>query len=120
MLPHRARLRACGRELRAAGLAVRCPVSGVRLGLPGRFQAASGAGLRELGRLAEAVDELLEDSFRAACPSAHMDGAYEKVLARAHGARLALRLLPPYQGATEDAYRRFEAGLGRLPGLEAQ
>ena len=94
-------------------------LSGVRLGLPGRFQAASGAGLRELGRLAEAVDELLEDSFSAARPSAHMDGAYEKVLARAHGARLALRLLPPYQGATEDAYRRFEAGLSSLPGLEA-
>jgi dihydrodipicolinate synthase/N-acetylneuraminate lyase len=94
-------------------------LSGVRLGLPGRFQAARGAGLRELGRLAEAVDELLEDSFRAACPSAHMDGAYEKVLARAHGARLALRLLPPYQGATEDAYRRFEAGLGLLPGLDS-
>ena len=94
-------------------------LSGVRLGLPGRFQAARGAGLRELGRLAEAVDELLEDSFSAACPSAHMDGAYEKVLARAHGARLALRLLPPYQGATEDAYRRFEAGLSSLPGLEA-
>jgi hypothetical protein len=86
----------------------------------GRFQAARGAGLRELGRLAEAVDELLEDSFRAACPSAHMDGAYEKVLARAHGARLALRLLPPYQGATEEAYRRFEAGLGLLPGLDSQ
>jgi len=93
-------------------------LSGVRLGLPGRFQAARGAGLRELGRLAGAVDELLEDSFSAACPSAHMDGAYEKVLARAHGARLALRLLPPYQGATEDAYRRFEAGLSSLPGLE--
>jgi len=93
-------------------------LSGARLGLPGRFRAARGAGLRELGRLAEAVDELLEDSFSAACPSAHMDGAYEKVLARAHGARLALRLLPPYQGATEDAYRRFEAGLSSLPGLE--
>jgi len=37
----------------------------------------------------------------------------------AHGARLALRLLPPYQGATEDAYRRFEAGLGLLPGLDS-
>ena len=93
-------------------------LSGVRLGLPGRFRAARGAGLRELGRLAGAVDELLEDSFSAARPSAHMDGAYEKVLARAHGARLALRLLPPYQGATEDAYRRFEAGLSSLPGLE--
>jgi hypothetical protein len=39
------------------------------------------------------------------CPSAHMDGAYEKVLARAHGARLALRLLPPYRGVTENIER---------------
>jgi len=93
-------------------------LSGVRLGLPGRFTAARDAELRELGRLTEAIDELLEESFRAACPSAHMDGAYEKVLARAHGARLALRLLPPYQGASEDAYRRFESGLSLLAGLD--
>jgi dihydrodipicolinate synthase/N-acetylneuraminate lyase len=93
-------------------------LSGARLDLPGRFMAARGASLRELGALAKAIDELLEDSFRAACPAAHMDGAYEKVLARAHGARLALRLLPPYQGASEEAYRRFESGLGLLPGLE--
>ena len=65
-------------------------MSGVRLGLPGRFRAARGAGLRELGRLAEAVDEPLEHSFRAACPSVHVDGAYEKVLARPHGAGLGL------------------------------
>jgi dihydrodipicolinate synthase/N-acetylneuraminate lyase len=95
-------------------------LSGVRLGLPGRFRAARGDELRALGRLAQAVDELLEDSFRTACPSAHMDGAYEQVLARAHGAWLALRLLPPYQGATEDAWRRFESGLSRLPGLGTQ
>jgi dihydrodipicolinate synthetase family protein len=93
-------------------------LSGLRLDLPGRFKTARGAGLRELGRLAAAVDELLEESFLAGCPSAHMDGAYEKVLARAHGARLALRLLPPYQGATEDAYRRFESGLSQLAGLD--
>jgi hypothetical protein len=49
-----------------------------------------------------------------------MDGAYEKVLARAHGARLDLRLLPPYRGATEDAYRRFETGLRLLPGLDVE
>jgi hypothetical protein len=95
-------------------------LSGARLGLPGRFRAVRGAGLRELGRLAGAVDGLLEDSFRAACPPAHMDGAYEKVLARAHRATPALRLLPPYQGATDDAYRRFEAGLSLLPGLDVK
>jgi dihydrodipicolinate synthase/N-acetylneuraminate lyase len=100
-----------------AGCGLLVSLSGARLGLPGRFQAARGDGLRALGQLAAAIDELLEDSFRAACPAAHMDGAYEKVLARAHGARLPLRLLPPHQGATEDAWRRFEAGLGQLPGL---
>jgi dihydrodipicolinate synthase/N-acetylneuraminate lyase len=94
-------------------------LSGVRLDLPGRFRAARDDALRELGRLAGAVDDLLEESFRADCPSAHMDGAYEKVLARAHGAGLALRLLPPYRGASDDAYRRFEAGLGMLVGLDA-
>jgi hypothetical protein len=47
-----------------------------------------------------------------------MDGAYEKVLARAHGARLDLRLLPPYQGASEEACRRFESGLRLLAGLD--
>ena len=68
--------------------------------------------------LAEAIDELLEESFRDACPSAHMDGAYEKMLARAHGARLALRLLPPYQGASEQACRQFESGLRLLAGID--
>jgi dihydrodipicolinate synthase/N-acetylneuraminate lyase len=93
-------------------------LSGVRLDLPGRFIAARDSELLSLGRLAVAVDELLEECFRFESPAAHMDGAYEKVLARAHGARLALRLLPPYQGASEEAYRRFSAGLGLLAGLE--
>ena len=93
-------------------------LSGVRLDLPGRFKAARDDALGELGRLAGAVDDLLEECFRDDCPAAHMDGAYEKVLARAHGAELALRLLSPYQGATEEAYRRFEAGLGLLAGLD--
>jgi hypothetical protein len=48
-----------------------------------------------------------------------MAAAAAPVSRPAHGARLALRLLPPYQGATEDAYRRFEAGLGLLPGLDS-
>lgn len=95
-------------------------LSGARLDLPGRFRAARDAELRELGRLAGAIDELLEESVRDACPSAHMDGAYEKMLARAHGARLALRLLPPYQGASEQACRQFESGLRLLAGLDRQ
>jgi dihydrodipicolinate synthase/N-acetylneuraminate lyase len=94
-------------------------LSGARLDLPGRFARATGASLRELGELAYQVDDLLERCFRETSPEAHMDGAYEKVLARAHGARLPLRLLPPFAGASEEGCRRFLTGLRALPGLEA-
>ena len=93
-------------------------LSGARLDLPARFAVASGDDLRELGRLAYEIDDLLEQCFRATSPQAHMDGAYEKVLARAHGARLPLRLLPPFEGASEDSCRQFLSGLRRLPGLQ--
>jgi hypothetical protein len=107
-----------GRRHAECGLLV--SLSGARLDLPRRFTAARGADLEALGRLAESVDEMLERSFRDECPDAHMDGAYEKVLARAHGAGLPLRLLPPYKGATERACRMFLSGLRQLPGLDGQ
>jgi hypothetical protein len=93
-------------------------LSGARLDLPGRLAAATGTELRRLGELAYRIDDLLEQCFGATCPQAHMDGAYEKVLARAHGARLPLRLLPPFQGATEECCQRFIAGLREIPGLD--
>jgi hypothetical protein len=95
-------------------------LSGARLDLPGRFTSAQGAGLDDLGQLTEAVDELLERSFRDRCPAVHMDGAYETVLARAHGATISRWLLPPYQSATEQVCRRFLAGLRRLLGLDSR
>ena len=94
-------------------------LSGARLDLPRRFAGATGTELRTLGELAYRIDDLLEQCFRETCPQAHMDGAYEKVLARAHGARLPLRLLPPFEGATEECCKRFLAGLRDLPGLDA-
>jgi dihydrodipicolinate synthase/N-acetylneuraminate lyase len=105
------------REYVDCGLLV--SLSGARLDLPQRFADAEGADLRKLGELAYRIDDLLEQCFGDTCPQAHMDGAYEKVLARAHGARLPLRLLPPFEGATEESCRRFVAGLRELPGLDA-
>jgi dihydrodipicolinate synthase/N-acetylneuraminate lyase len=93
-------------------------LSGARLDLPRQFASATGPELQRLGELAYQIDDLLERCFLEACPDAHMDGAYEKVLARAHGARLPLRLLPPFQGATEEGCRQFLAGLAELPGLD--
>jgi dihydrodipicolinate synthase/N-acetylneuraminate lyase len=47
---------------------------------------------------------------------AHMDGAYEKLLAKVHDPRFPLRLLPPYQSTTDEAYARFvETVRERLP-----
>jgi dihydrodipicolinate synthase/N-acetylneuraminate lyase len=93
-------------------------LSGARLDLPQEFACATASELRRLGELAYQIDDLLERCFRDTCPGAHMDGAYEKVLARAHGARLPLRLLPPFQGATEEGCRQFLAELAELPGLQ--
>jgi dihydrodipicolinate synthase/N-acetylneuraminate lyase len=92
-------------------------LSGVRPDLPQRFVSAHGDALRELGDLAYRIDDLLEQCFRETSPHAHMDGAYEKVIARAHGVRLPLRLLPPFEGASEEGCRRFLTGLRSLPGL---
>lgn len=93
-------------------------LSGARLDLPRRFADATGPELRKLGELAYRIDDLLGDCLRKTSSQAHMDGAYEKLLARAHGATLPLRLLPPFEGATEEACRRFLAALRKLPGLD--
>ena len=40
-----------------------------------------------------------------------IDGAYDKIFAKMHDARFPLRLLPPYQGANNDEFRRFVTAL---------
>jgi dihydrodipicolinate synthase/N-acetylneuraminate lyase len=46
----------------------------------------------------------------------HMDGAFEKILAKVLDPKMPLRLLPPYQGATDAAYQDFLAKMReRLP-----
>lgn len=44
-------------------------------------------------------------------PEEHIDGAYDKMLWRLHDGRFPLRLLPPYEGATDEGFNRFEAAL---------
>jgi dihydrodipicolinate synthase/N-acetylneuraminate lyase len=41
------------------------------------------------------------------------DGAYDKIIAKVGEPDFPLRLLPPYQGATEDGYRAYVAELAR-------
>ena len=77
-----------------------------------------------LGLQAEALDVFAELVGRAGAEvgtgalagGPHMDGAYEKVLAKVLDERMPLRLLPPYQQVSEEAYVDFRQRiLERLP-----
>ncbi|MBK8835680.1 MAG: dihydrodipicolinate synthase family protein [Anaerolineae bacterium] len=68
------------------------------------FELLVGSGGAEIGA-----------TFQGA--KAHMDGAYEKALARVLDPNMPLRLLPPYQSVSEAAYRQFVGRVReRLPG----
>jgi dihydrodipicolinate synthase/N-acetylneuraminate lyase len=41
----------------------------------------------------------------------HLDAAYDKLLSKVNDQRFPLRLLPPYEGATENAYLRYRQTL---------
>jgi hypothetical protein len=100
------------RSGRECGLLV--SLSGVRLDLPGRLMAASGGDLDRLDLLFREVHTLLLQCLGADAVAVHMDGAFEKIIARIHGAVMPLRLLPPFLGADVAAFERFRAGLGTL------
>jgi dihydrodipicolinate synthase/N-acetylneuraminate lyase len=54
------------------------------------------------------------NAFGGATP--HMDGAYEKVLAKALDRDMPLRLLPPYQAVSDAGFEEFMRGVkARLP-----
>jgi dihydrodipicolinate synthase/N-acetylneuraminate lyase len=96
------------------------PGLGVRL-----FEAGVGGDRAELFRLqAQALEvfaELVgragaEVGTRALAGGPHMDGAYEKVLAKILDERMPLRLLPPYQQVNEEAFADFRQRVfERLP-----
>jgi dihydrodipicolinate synthase/N-acetylneuraminate lyase len=68
------------------------------------FELLVGSGGAEVGSV----------EFPAANP--HMDGAFEKVLAKVLDPAFPLRLLPPYQAASEGMYEEFLAKMReRLP-----
>ncbi len=90
------------------------------------FEAGVQGDLATLfGIQAEALElfELLVESGGAEVGSAafpgakaHMDGAFEKVLAKVLDPAMPLRLLPPYQAATDAAYEEFRRRIAeRLP-----
>jgi hypothetical protein len=89
------------------------------------FEAGVGGDVATLARIQGQSLELFEllvgsggaevgSPFPGAKP--HMDGAYEKVLARILDPRFPLRLLPPYQSVPEAAADEFRRRVAeRLP-----
>jgi dihydrodipicolinate synthase/N-acetylneuraminate lyase len=88
------------------------------------FEAGVRGDLPTLYRIqAESLDllELLVDGTEVGTttpgPGPHMDGAFEKVLAKVLDPRMPLRLLPPYQSVSDAAFAEFRRRVGeRLPG----
>ncbi len=85
---------------------------------PSRAQEFFAAGVRRDAdalvawqREIAAVRNLLVSSVG---PSAHMDGARDKMHSKLLDPRFPLRLLPPYQGATEAAFERYQSGLRQV------
>lgn len=71
--------------------------------------AARGTVLQEMSRELEHVGAALH---AAAGDSVHMDGAFDKLIIKAHLRTFPLRLLPPYASIDEDRIDRF---LSHLP-----
>lgn len=96
------------------------PWLGVRL-----FEAGVSGDLPTVLRLQTEALEVLEElvgrdgaevGTGALGGGPHMDGAFEKVLARVLDSRMPLRLLPPYESVGDEAYRDFLRRIAeRLP-----
>lgn len=72
------------------------------------------AGLRQdagaLSTFAAELDAIVSELV-AALGSASIDGAYDKCFNKIHDPRFPLRLLPPYEGASDADYQRFVAAV---------
>jgi dihydrodipicolinate synthase/N-acetylneuraminate lyase len=78
---------------------------------PRAAQAFFDAGVRRdvdtLLRWQRELDACGRDMVALMDNGAHIDGTFDKMLWKVHDPRFPLRLLPPYQHATEEIFQRF-------------
>lgn len=98
-----------GSLIRESGLLISSATANLAMGQ--RYFAAGCA--RDVAALIEMEAELagVTAALRACVPGLRMDGAYDKVLWKLHDLRFPLRLLPPYQGAPDNAAEVLGAAL---------
>jgi hypothetical protein len=71
------------------------------------FEAARRRDLPALFAMLQEITAVFDELAAAAGPRVHIDAAFDKMLYKLQDERFPLRLLPPYEGASEDAFRRF-------------
>lgn len=75
------------------------------------FEAGGRRDSETLVACQRELEAILHMLLKEAGPGEHIDGTYDKMLWRLHDRRFPLRLLPPYYGADEAGFTRFEAAL---------
>ncbi len=71
------------------------------------FEAGQTQDIKKLMSMYAEMATLTNELIAAAGPDCHIDSAYDKMLWKLVDERFPLKLLPPYQGSTDEGFRRF-------------
>jgi dihydrodipicolinate synthase/N-acetylneuraminate lyase len=71
------------------------------------FEAGQKKDLPKLLEWHGEITRLISALISAAGPDCHIDSAFDKMLWKLTDERFPLRLLPPYQGASDEGFRQF-------------
>ena len=71
------------------------------------FEAGQKRDMPKLLELHAEISKLIAALIGAAGPNCHIDSAFDKMLWKLSDERFPLRLLPPYQGPTDEGFRQF-------------
>ena len=75
------------------------------------YRAGCELDQAKLVSISAAFDDLIAAFKEAVGDTAHMDGAFDKLFCRIHDPEFPLRLLPPYQGVSDERFARYIARL---------
>ncbi|MFM8222026.1 MAG: hypothetical protein ACKOJF_24195, partial [Planctomycetaceae bacterium] len=79
------------------------------------YEAGRRGDVRTLVEIGREVDRLLATLFEAV-PAGRIDGTYDKLFEKLYDREFPLRLLPPYEGASDAEFAKFAQLLAeRLP-----
>jgi dihydrodipicolinate synthase/N-acetylneuraminate lyase len=75
------------------------------------FEAGLARDVKTLTVMQQELIGMHDALIKAVGNTAHMDGAFDKIFSRLHDRRFPLRLLPPYHGASVEAFEEYCAAL---------